>query len=130
MKNLSENYTITTIYFDGQFWCALIERYSDENKFIGRYIFAEEPKNPRILNWMLFEFDKIKLFKVEDSKSKIRFKKLAKRNDSHSIPKSFVQFAKAQKKFLEERKNQNRKLKKIAQKEKYEAKKQKKKEFK
>ncbi|MBQ6781967.1 MAG: hypothetical protein IJP62_12200 [Treponema sp.] len=26
MKITENNFTVTTIYFDGQFWCALIER--------------------------------------------------------------------------------------------------------
>lgn len=104
MKILEKDYTITTIYFDGQFWCALIERNVDGKNFAGRYVFGAEPSNPRLLNWMLNEFSKISLLPVNE-KPKIRFKKLAKMQDSkfQSIPKSLKAFSKAQKEYAEEK---------------------------
>ena len=61
MKITETNYTITTIYFDGQFWCALIERNIDGTNYCGRYVFGEEPSNPRLLHWMVNEFAEIPL---------------------------------------------------------------------
>lgn len=129
MKILEKDYTITTIYFDGQFWCALIEKNVDGKNFAGRYVFGAEPSNPRLLNWMLNEFSKISLLPVNE-KPKIRFKKLAKMQDSkfQSIPKSLKAFSKAQKEYAEEKKARNRKQRKILEKEKYLLKKSKKKQ--
>lgn len=124
MKITEQNYTITTIYFDGQFWCALIEQNRDGKNYAGRFVFGAEPTNPRLLDWMIHEFANIPLLPVEE-KSKIRFKKLARNNGKKEsgIPKSLVAFSKAQKEYAEERKAQKRKLKKIEKQEQYFAKK-------
>lgn len=124
MKITEQNYTITTIYFDGQFWCALIEQNRDGQNYAGRYVFGAEPSNPRLLHWMIHEFAYVPLLPVTE-KSKIRFKKLSKNNgkNENGIPKSLVAFSKAQKEYAEERKSQNRKQKKIEKQEQYLAKK-------
>lgn len=124
MKITEQNYTITTIYFDGQFWCALIEQNRNGQNHAGRYVFGAEPSNPRLLHWMLHEFAYVPLLPVTE-KSKIRFKKLAKNNTKKKsrIPKSLVAFSKAQKEYAEERKSQKRKQKKIEKQEQYLAKK-------
>ncbi|MBQ0038908.1 MAG: DUF2992 family protein [Treponema sp.] len=125
MKIAETNYTITTIYFDGQFWCALIEQNRDGQNYTGRYVFGAEPTNPRLLHWIIHEFADVPLLPV-DEKPKIRFKKLAKStSEKGGIPKSLVAFSKAQKEYAQERKAQNRKQKKIEEKEKYLAKKEK-----
>ena len=36
MKITEDNFTITTIYFDGQFWCALIEQCRNGKNFAGQ----------------------------------------------------------------------------------------------
>ena len=127
MKISDKNYTITTIYFDGQFWCALIEQNRDGQNYAGRYVFGAEPSNPQLLQWMIHEFANIPLLPV-DGKPKIRFKKLAKNNGKKTVvPKSFKAFSKAQKEYAEERKAQNRKQKKIEAREKYLAEKEQKK---
>lgn len=77
MKIAETNYTITTIYFDGQFWCALIEQNRDGQNYTGRYVFGAEPTNPRLLHWIIHEFADVPLLPV-DEKPKIRFKKFAK----------------------------------------------------
>ena len=88
MRIIDKNFTITTIYFDGQFWCALIEQNREGQNYAGRYVFCKRAGN---------------------------------------IPKSFKAFSKAQKEYAEERKAQNRKQKTIEAKEKYLAKKERKK---
>ena len=119
MKISEENYTITTIYFDGQFWCAMIEKNVAGQNFSGRYVFGEEPSNPRLLNWMLYEFAKIKLLPINENR-KIRFKKLAKRSyEAKGVPKSLKAFSAAQKEYAENRKSQKRKQKKFLEEEKY-----------
>lgn len=128
MKITEKNYTITTIYFDGQFWCALVEKNIDGKNYSGRYVFGAEPSNPRLLHWMVHEFSDITLLPVVE-KAKIRFKKLAKDSGKGAggIPKSLTAFSKAQKEYAEERKAQSRKQKKIEAKEKYLAKREQKK---
>ncbi len=128
MKITEQNYTITTIYFDGQFWCALIEQNRNGQNYAGRFVFGIEPTNPRLLDWMIHEFAFIPLLPV-DEKPKIRFKKLAKNDGKKGsgVPKSLVAFSKAQKEFAEERKTQKRKQEKIEKQEQYCAKREKKK---
>lgn len=128
MKITEQNYTITTIYFDDQFWCALIEQNRNGQNYAGRFVFGAEPTNPRLLDWMLNEFAFIPLLPVKEN-SKIRFRKLAKNNGKKEggVPKSLVVFSKAQKEYAEERKSQNKKLKKIKKQEQYLARKEKKK---
>ena len=128
MRIIDKNFTITTIYFDGQFWCALIEQNREGQNYAGRYVFGAEPSNPQLLHWMIHEFASIPLLPV-DGKPKIRFRKLAKESGKRAgnIPKSFKAFSKAQKEYAEERKALNRKQKKIEAKEKYLVKKERKK---
>lgn len=124
MKITEDDFTITTIYFDGQFWCALIEQCRNGKNFAGRYVFGAEPTNPQILNWMVNAFDKVSLLPVE-GRTKIRFKKLAKAKsksksgDGAGIPKSLIAFSTAQKEYAKERKNLGRKQKKLEKREKY-----------
>ena len=89
---MDTNFTVTTIYFDGQFWCALIERHLQNQCFVGRYVFGAEPSNPRLIEWMLNEFSGIKLFPVNQNElPKIRLKKIAgkKRTDSQILKSIF-----------------------------------------
>lgn len=118
MKFTDNNYTITTIYFDGQFWCALIEKCIDGKNFSGRYVFGAEPSNPRLTQWLLYEFAFVPLLPVE-GRQKIRFKKLARQTEKNAIPKSLEAFSKAQKVFCEERKAENKKRRKTEEKQKY-----------
>ena len=121
MKITENNYTVTTIYFDGQFWCALIEQCRDGKNYAGRFVFGAEPSNPQFLNWMIYDFANVPLLPVE-GRRKIRFKKLAKsegKSKTGGIPKSLLAFSKAQKEYAQERKAQKRKQKKLEEKEKY-----------
>lgn len=97
-----EDYTITTIYFDGQFWTALIEKKIGDSFYTGRYVFGSEPSNPEILHWMIYGFDKVKFFPIEKP-IKIRVKKES--DKTHSIKKSLDAFKESQKSFFEEKKS-------------------------
>lgn len=102
-----ENYIITTIYFDGQFWAALIKKNADGVCYTGRYVFGSEPSNPEILHWMIYEFDKVPLLKT-DGPVKIRFRKIVDRSEK-SLTKSLDAFKESQKAFFEEKKTEKRK---------------------
>lgn len=120
MKITEDNFTITTIYFDGQFWCALIERCEDGKTYAGRHVFGAEPSNPEILNWMVHGFANVPLLLVE-GRTKIRFKKLAKTEQKNvgGIPKSLTAFSEAQKEYAKERKTMKCRQRKLEEKEKY-----------
>lgn len=115
---MDTNFTVTTIYFDGQFWSALIERHQQNRCFVGRYVFGAEPSNPQILVWMLNDFSHVRLFPVNQNElPKIRLKKIAVKNRTDSknaknqIPKSLKAFSAAQKEFLAQKKSARRKQK-------------------
>ena len=130
----TKDFTVTTIYFDGQFWCALIERHLQNQYFVGKHVFGAEPSNPKLLEWMLNDFSHIKLFPVNQNElPKIRLKKIAGKNRTNAknaknqIPKSLKAFSAAQKEFLARKKSarrkQNRQKKQEQWKQKHEAKK-------
>lgn len=130
----TKDFTVTTIYFDGQFWCALIERHLQDKCFVGRHVFGAEPSNPKLLEWMLNDFSQVKLFPVNQTEfPKIRMKKITGKNCSDSkntknqIPKSLKAFSAAQKEFFAQKKSarrkQNRQKKQEQWKQKHEAKK-------
>lgn len=112
----TKDFTVTTVYFDGQFWCALIERHLQKQCFVGRHVFSTEPSNPKLLEWMLNGFSYIKLFPINQTElPKIRLKKIAGKNRTDSknaknqIPKSLKAFSAAQKEFLAQKKSARRK---------------------
>ena len=43
--------TVTTIYFDGQFWVALVERIDGDAVEMARHVFGPEPGNAELLEW-------------------------------------------------------------------------------
>jgi hypothetical protein len=123
-----DDFTITTIYFDGQFWCAFIQKMKSEILYTGRYVFGEEPPNPRLLAWMLYEFSDIPLYKTDQIK-KIRIKDAAKkhREDEKKLPKSFGKFREAQKLVLADKKGEKKRQEHADAEEKYRKKQEKKK---
>lgn len=111
-----EDYTITTIYYDGQFWSALIEKRIGDVSYSGRYVFGAEPSNPELLQWMNYQFDKVRMYPVEQV-VKIRIKKEVEKN--HSIKKSLDAFKESQKEFLEQKKQNLKNEKRKSKQEKY-----------
>jgi len=43
--------TVTTIYFDGQFWVAVIEHHRGAESVAARHVFGPEPNNAELLAW-------------------------------------------------------------------------------
>ena len=125
-KQTMEDFTVTTIYYDGQFWCALIEKNTNGIYYSGRYVFGAEPTNPRLLYWMLYEFDKIPVVKTSVP-VKIRIKKITERTEK-SLTKSLDAFKNAQSEFLSEKKAERRIERREDKQEKWEAKREKRKE--
>ena len=102
---------ITTVYFDGQFWSALIEEYRGGRLYTGKYVFGPEPSNPRLLHWMLYEFIDIPLYPVGAAVCS-RPEKIAARS-SGSLCKSLDAFKAAQSAYLSERKTVRRQKKRV-----------------
>ena len=93
-----DDFSSTTIYFDGQFWCAFIQKRINGKLYAGRYVFGSEPANPRILDWMLHQFLDVPLYETEEIQ-KIRVKDFVKKKSG--IPKALEKYKVAQKEFLE-----------------------------
>jgi hypothetical protein len=71
--------TITSIFFDGQFWVAEIERHTKGSVEVARYCFGAEPTNAEMLEWVDLEFPRLR-FHSHDAKS-------AKRSTTKVNPK-------------------------------------------
>ncbi len=96
--------------------------------YIGRYIFGEEPSNPRIIDFGMNDFLQVPLLKVGEKAQKIRYKKLAKRGaEENRLPKSLVKFSAAQAAEAKKKKIQKKKVLKLEAREKYLKKRKKKK---
>lgn len=102
-----DDFTITTVYFDGQFWCAFIQKSVGGELFCGRHVFGAEPTNPILQEWMLHQLSEVPLYKTE-AVQKIRVKDFVKRSDSRN-PKSFEKFKEAQKDYFKKKKIENKK---------------------
>ena len=117
-----DDFTITTVYFDGQFWCAFIQKQINGMFYSGRYVFGAEPTNPQLVQWMLNDFSYVPLYKTTEYQ-KIRIKDFVK---SNSKPKSLDQYKEAQKEYLIQKKMSMRKETKAIRTDKYRHKKAKK----
>ncbi len=117
-----DDFTITTVYFDGQFWCAFIQKQINGMFYSGRYVFGTEPTNPQLVQWMLNDFSYVLLYKTTEYQ-KIRIKDVVK---SNCKPKSLDQYKEARKEYLTQKKMSIRKETKAIRKDKYRHKKAKK----
>lgn len=53
--------TVTTIYHDGQFWIAVIERVQSDGSYqVTRHIFGPEPSNAELLDWAASGFSHLR----------------------------------------------------------------------
>ncbi|ULQ60438.1 YjdF family protein [Brucepastera parasyntrophica] len=99
---------VTTVFFDGQFWSALIEKESrDGTLFLGRYVFGPEPSNTDLLHFYLNIYATVPLLasciKIREKKQK-RIKEQA-RNTS----KSRNAFRELQREYLRDSRKEKRK---------------------
>ena len=119
--------TISTIFFNGQFWIALVERYeNDGGLWIGKYTFGPEPNNNDLLDFYLNKYDSLKFHKSETNakiKEKSKFK-----NALGGVKKSLEIYLSEQTKYLIEKKKIKNQTAKKDQTEKYRLKALKKKE--
>ncbi|MBI9102427.1 MAG: DUF2992 family protein [Spirochaetales bacterium] len=117
---------ITTIYYDGQFWKALVEKESsDGGIFMAEYIFGQEPSNPEVLDFYLNKYEDLLFLQVEEHK-KIKPEKILKRSPDR-ISKSYNEYKDSLRTYLEDKKTEKRILKKVSEQDRYEEKRKKKK---
>lgn len=110
--------TVTTIYFNGQFWTALIEQTIDGVLYIGRHVFGAEPSNAELLQWMLYEWSLVPRFKAV---STVRMKpEKQERRTKESVSRSLQRYKEAQEVFAEQKKASAKKQRHLSKKEQYE----------
>ena len=68
--------TITSIFFDGQFWVAEIERHSDCRVEVARYCFGPEPSNAELLDWIDREFPRLQFLVREEQSFQSNIRRL------------------------------------------------------
>jgi hypothetical protein len=126
--NLEENMdeVITTIYFDGQFWAALIEKISaDGTVRIGRHVFGAEPDRNDILNF----YQNIYAFlPLRDTRERVRLKKIRSYEEQNRrFSQSLELYKQSRTEYLLKRKSERRERKILSNREKYEKQREKKK---
>jgi hypothetical protein len=70
--------SIFTVFFEDPFWVGVLEENYDGINYMGKHIFGAEPSNSELLNFYVYEFDKIKKIKIGETNiktKKISFKK-------------------------------------------------------
>lgn len=60
-----DDFMTTIIFYDGQFWIAIIEKSEQGNLFIGKYVFGTEPTGPELIGWMRDTFANVPLFPTD-----------------------------------------------------------------
>jgi len=70
--------SVFTVFFEDPFWVGVLEENYNENIYMGKHIFGAEPSNSELLQFYIYEFDKIKKIKIGESEvktKKMSFKK-------------------------------------------------------
>lgn len=116
---------ITTVYYDGRFWKALVEKFDDNDKrFLAEYTFGPEPSAGDLFEFYLNRYDRLVFVESADF---VRPRKM-KKDNTERVNKSHTAFKAAQQAGLEERKKDKRLKNELLEKEKYLKKKLKKKD--
>lgn len=117
----------TTIFFDGQFWIALIEKTADDGTLaVGKHTFGAEPTNTDLLHFTLYEYSSVRL--IESGASvRIKIRKSIRESDRQT-GKAKRLYAALQKEYLQGKKRERSRMSEVELQEKYRMKQQKKKE--
>jgi hypothetical protein len=116
------DYVVSTIFHNGQFWIALIEKQERGRKSYARYVFGHEPTNPQLIDFYseiypFLRFVSEPLEKIPKLRTKLMH--TASSHDAFKI---------AQEAFLKEKKKARKVELRASEKEKYRLKAMKKKE--
>lgn len=108
----------TTIFYNGQFWIALIEKIQDSGEvLIGNYTFGGEPTTPTLLDFYLNIFSAIPCHAGE---LKIRLKPIKNIQEQTRITNKAKEIYKGlQKEYLDEHKKEQREENRLEADERY-----------
>jgi len=110
---------ITTIYFDGQYWVALAEQFPENGThLIARFTFGPDPSYNDMLDFYIRVYPQLKFRECTDSQLRIKPKRLL-RDVRRNTTKAQLAFGEAQKKYLEEKKQNRTKKRKETQQERF-----------
>ena len=69
---------VFTVFFEDPFWVGILEENYNGINYMGKHIFGAEPSNSELLQFYIYEFEKIKKLKIGETDietKKINFKK-------------------------------------------------------
>jgi len=78
--------SVFSIFFEDPFWVGILEENYDGINYMGKYIFGAEPSNSELLQFYIYEFDKIE--KIRISAMKMETKKLSFKKSLNKTKKS------------------------------------------
>jgi hypothetical protein len=54
---------VTTVFFDGRFWVAMIEKISSDGRIrVGRHVFGPEPSNNDLRHFYLYGYNDVRVY--------------------------------------------------------------------
>jgi len=126
--------SIFTIFFEDPFWVGVLEENYNGINYMGKHIFGTEPSNPELLQFFIYEFDKINKIKIGETEmetKKLGFKKSLSKSKKAQIKigigtKSQNLFQKAFEELMKIKKKEHRVEKNMDKEEKYRKKQEKK----
>jgi|GEM_PF-1814096 len=120
-----EDFTTTTLFYDGQFWVALTLRSLYGKLYEAKHIFGAEPTNPQFTRWMTDDYAHHQFRRVPQSPT-IR-EKWATRHEE-GIPRSSLElFKESQKAYLLTQKKEGKEKREMDKEDKYRRKQEKRK---
>ena len=119
--------SIFTIFFEDPFWVGVLEENYNGINYMGKHIFGTEPSNPELLQFFIYEFDKINKIKIGETEmetKKLGFKKSLSKSKKAQIKigigtKSQNLFQKAFEELMKIKKKEHRVEKNMDKEEKY-----------
>lgn len=100
-------YMEATVFFNGQFWIALVQRTDEDGtRALGKFVFGPEPSNTDLLDFYLTKLSDVELLPDGQEDKPIRNKPF--QAGERAIKKSYIEFKALQKKRLSERKTERR----------------------
>jgi len=70
--------SVFTVFFEDPFWVGILEENYDQKDYMAKHIFGAEPSNSELIQFYIYELEKLKKIKISESKietKKTSFKK-------------------------------------------------------
>jgi len=64
--------SVFTVFFEDPFWVGIVEENYNGINYMGKHIFGAEPSNSELLQFYIYEFDKIKKVKISETNIETR----------------------------------------------------------